>query len=122
MNATSLRILIVDDNADNAHMLKALLMMEGHEAATALDGPSAIAVANLHQPDVVLLDLGLPGMSGIDVAAKLRHDSDRSQGVLIAISGHGPETVPSPSPFDGYFAKPLDFASLCAYLAKIRAG
>jgi CheY-like chemotaxis protein len=120
MNAATLRILIVDDNADNARMLKVLLQMEGHDAAAVLDGPSAITAANLQQPDVVLLDLGLPGMSGVDVAATLRRNSEPSRGILVAISGHGPESVPSPSPFDCYFAKPVDFASLCAYLSQIQ--
>ena len=69
MNAAPLRILIVDDFADNARMLKVLLKNEGHEARIASDGPEAIAAANLQKPHVVLLDLTLPGMSGIEVAA-----------------------------------------------------
>ena len=83
------------------------------------DGPAAIAAANLQKPDVVLLDLSLPGMSGIEVAAELRRDPERSRCVLVAITGHGKDSVPSPSPFDGYFAKPLDFVSLLAYLSEI---
>ena len=121
MNATPLRILIVDDHADNARMLKVLLKKEGHEAGIVFDGPAAIAAANLQKPDVVLLDLSLPGMSGIEVAAELRRDPERSGCVLVAITGHGKDSVPSPSPFDGYFAKPLDFVSLLAYLSEIRA-
>jgi CheY-like chemotaxis protein len=120
MNATPLRVLIVDDHPDNARMLKVLFQMEGHEAAIVLDGPSAIAVANLQRPDVVLLDLALPGMSGIEVAAELRRDPERSPGILVAMTGYGPESVPSPSPFDRYFSKPVDFASLLTYLSEIR--
>jgi CheY-like chemotaxis protein len=119
MHVTPLRILIVDDHADNARMLKVLLQMEGHEAAVVLDGPSAIAAANLRQPDVVLLDLELPGMSGIEVAEELRRDPERSRGVLIAMTGHAPDQVPSPSPFDGFFTKPLNFDSILAYLSEI---
>ena len=121
MNATPLRILIVDDHADNARMLKVLLKKEGHEAGIVFDGPAAIAAANLQKPDVVLLDLSLPGMSGIEVAAELRRDPERSRCVLVAITGHGKDRLPSPSPFDGYFAKPLDFVSLIAYLSEIPA-
>ena len=121
MNATPLRILIVDDHADNARMLKVLLKKEGHEAGIVFDGPAAIAAANLQKPDVVLLDLSLPGMSGIEVAAELRRDPERSRCVLVAITGHGKDSLPSPSPFDRYFAKPLDFVSLLAYLSEIRA-
>ena len=121
MNATPLRVLIVDDYVDNARMLKVLLKKEGHETGIAFDGPAAIAAANLQKPDVVLLDLTLPGMSGIEVAAELRRDPERSGCVLVAITGHGKDSIPSPSPFDGYFAKPVDIVSLLAYLSQIRA-
>jgi two-component system, sensor histidine kinase len=122
MTATPLRILIVDDHADNARMLKVLLQKEGHEARIVFDGPAAIAAATFQKPDVVLLDLSLPGMSGIEVAAELRRDPERSRCVLVAVTGYGKDSLPSPSPFDGYFVKPLDFASLLAYLCEIRAG
>ena len=121
MNATPLRILIVDDHADNARMLKVLLKTAGHEAGIVLDGPAAIAAANHQKPDVVLLDLSLPGMSGIDVATELRRDPERSRCVLVAITGHGADRLPSPSPFDRYFTKPTDIVSLLAYLSEIRA-
>jgi CheY-like chemotaxis protein len=121
MNATPLRILIVDDHPDNARMLKVLLKKAGHEAGIVFDGPAAIAAANHQKPDVVLLDLSLPGMSGIEVAAELRRDPERSRCVLVAVTGHGKDRLPSPSPFDGYFAKPLDFVSLIAYLSEIPA-
>ena len=121
MNATPLRVLIVDDYVDNARMLKVLLKKEGHEARIVHDGPAAIAAANHQKPDVVLLDLSLPGMSGVDVATELRRDPQRSRSVLVAITGHGADRLPSPSPFDGYFAKPLDFASLIAYLSEVSA-
>jgi len=121
MNATPLRILIVDDHADNARMLKVLLKKEGHEAGIVFDGPAAITAANLQRPDVVLLDLSLPGMSGIEVAAELRRDPERLGCVLVAITGHSKDSIPSPSPFDGYFAKPVDIVSLLAYLSRIRA-
>ncbi len=121
MNATPLRILIVDDHADNARMLQVLLKLAGHEAATVFDGPGAIAAATLQKPDVVLLDLSLPGLSGVEVAAALRREPERSERVLVAITGHGPERVPSPSPFDHYFAKPLDFSALQTYLSEVSA-
>jgi CheY-like chemotaxis protein len=121
MHATPLRILIVDDHAENAHMLELLLGIDGHDAAVALDGPSAIAAVRVERPDVVLLDLELPGPSGIEVAAELRRHPELAPDVLVAVSGHGPEEVPHPSPFDEHFTKPLDFAALLAYLAAIRA-
>ena len=60
-------------------------------------------------------------MSGIEVAAELRRDPERSRCVLVAITGHGKDRLPSPSPFDRYFAKPLDIVSLIAYLSEIPA-
>jgi CheY-like chemotaxis protein len=121
MNAASLRILIVDDCADNARMLKVLLKNEGHEALIAYDGREAIAAANLQKPHVVLLDLTLPDMSGIDVAAELRRDPEQSGCALVAISGHGKESLPSASPFDQHFLKPVDPASLLDYLSEVEA-
>ena len=121
MNAAPLRILIVDDFADNARMLKVLVKNEGHEARIASDGLEAIAAANLQKPHVVLLDLTLPGMSGIDVAAALRRDPEQAGCVLVAISGHSKESVPSPSPFDQHFVKPVDPALLLDYLSEVEA-
>jgi CheY-like chemotaxis protein len=120
MNATPLRVLIVDDYVDNARMLKFLLTKEGHEAVAVFDGPAAIAAAHHQQPDVVLLDLSLPGMSGIEVAAELRRDPERSGCAFVAISGHGKDSMPCPSPFDRYFIKPVDIASLLAYLSEVQ--
>jgi two-component system CheB/CheR fusion protein len=101
-------------------MLKVLLKKEGHEAEVAFDGPAALAAADRHQPDVVFLDLSSPGMSGIEVAAALRCDPGRSGPILVAISGHGADSMPAPSPFDRYFVKPVDMASLLAYLAEVQ--
>jgi CheY-like chemotaxis protein len=120
MNARPLRILIVDDHADNARMLEVLLKMEGHETRIAFDGPAAIAAANLQNPDVVLLDLSLPGMSGSDVAAELRRNPDRAECALVAVTGHSIESLPSPSPFDRYFVKPVAIESLRAFLSEIQ--
>jgi len=121
MNAAPLRILIVDDYADNARMLKALLKNEGHEARIAFDGPAALAAASLQKPDVVLLDLSMPGMSGIDVAAEIRRDPQQAGCLLVAISGYDKESLPSPSPFDRHFLKPVEPASLLDYLFEIKA-
>jgi CheY-like chemotaxis protein len=119
MNAIPLRVLIVDDNADNARMLKVVLLKEGHEAGVVFDGAAALAAANLRMPDVVLLDLAMPGMSGIEVAVELRRRPEQSGCVLVAITGHEKDSIPSPSPFDRYFGKPLDIASLLAYLSEV---
>jgi two-component system, chemotaxis family, CheB/CheR fusion protein len=121
MTTTTLRILVVDDNADAARMLKVLLRCEGHEARIAFDGPAAIEAATLFRPDVVLLDLTLPGMSGAEVATELRCLPELSACRLVAVTGHGEERLPSPSPFDHHFQKPVDHAALLGYLAGIEA-
>src|SRR4029077_17777901 len=66
MSRIPLRILVVDDSTDSARMLAVLLKREGYETRTAFDGPAAIEAATLHRPDVVLLDLTLPGISGVE--------------------------------------------------------
>lgn len=122
MTTTPLRILVVEDHADSARMLKVLLRCEGHEARIARDGPTAIEAAKLYQPDVVLLDLTLPGMSGVEVAAKLRCITELSACLLVAVTGHGEERLPYPSPFDHYFVKPVNAVALLDYLSRSRAG
>ena len=121
MTTTPLRILVVDDNADAARMLQVLLRCEGHEARIAFDGPSAIEAAKLTLPDAVFLDLSLPGMSGVEAAAELRCLPELSACRLVAVTGHGEERLPSPSPFDHHFQKPVDHAALLGYLARIEA-
>ena len=121
MTTTSLQILVVDDNADAARMLKVLLRCEGHEARIAFDGPAAIEAATLFRPDVVLLDLTLPGMSGAEVATGLRCLPELSACRLVAVTGHGEERLSSPSPFDHHFQKPVEHAALLGYLAGIEA-
>ena len=121
MTTTPLRVLVVDDNADAARTLQVLLRYEGHEVRIAFDGPAAIEAATLLRPDVVLLDLTLPGMSGVEAAAELRCIPELSACRLVAVTGHGEERLPSPSPFDRHFQKPVDPAALLGYLARIEA-
>jgi CheY-like chemotaxis protein len=121
MTTTRLRILIVDDNPDAARMLQVLLRREHHESRIAFDGPGAIETATLFRPDVVLLDLSLPGMSGVEVAAELQCLPELSACRLVAVTGHGEERLPSPSPFDRHFQKPVDYPALLGYLATIEA-
>ena len=122
MATTSLRILVVDDNVDSARMLTVLLRCEGHEARIALDGPAAIEAAKLHRPDFVLLDLTLPRMSGLEVAAELRCLPELSACRFVAITGHGEDRLPFPSPFHRYFVKPVNTDALLGYLSWSEAG
>jgi CheY-like chemotaxis protein len=120
MNATPLRVLIVDDHADNARMLQTLLKQEGYATRIASDGPTALEAARFSPPDVALLDLGLPGMGGNELAAELRRISELRDCRIVAVTGYGKDALPSPSPFDRHFQKPVPPEALLAYLAGIQ--
>ena len=85
------RLLVVDDNRDAAESMSMLLEMWGHDVAFAYDGPSALETAQQWQPEAVFLDIGLPGMDGYEVAARLRELPQAKGAVLIAITGYGQE-------------------------------
>jgi PAS domain S-box-containing protein len=85
------RVLVVDDNADSAETMVILLQIWGHDVHVATDGPTALAVAAQRRPEVVLLDIGLPGMNGYDVARRLREIPGMENAVLVAMTGYGQE-------------------------------
>jgi CheY-like chemotaxis protein len=118
-----LRVLVVEDMAIVAEMLITLLELWGHEVQAVKDGPTALVVARTFQPDVVLLDLGLPGMSGFDVARQLRQEAQRKL-FLAAVTGYGDEGVRRRSQeagFDHHMTKPIDPDDLQALLAVAEA-
>jgi CheY-like chemotaxis protein len=83
------RVLVVDDNRDTADSTALLLRMIGHEVQVAYDGREAIATARRQAPEFILLDLGLPGMDGYQVATSLKQDVSGSDAIIIVISGYG---------------------------------
>lgn len=83
-----MRILVVDDNADVAEGISMLLDFLGHDVRTACDGPAALTQARAFKPQVGLLDIGLPGMDGCELATRLRQDSAGAELLLIAITGY----------------------------------
>ena len=92
--STSLRrVLIVDDNVDAAAMLSECLELSGHCVRLAHDGPSALEAVLQFEPEVVLLDIGLPGMDGYEVATRLRQQFSRNELLLIAVTGYGTAEV-----------------------------
>jgi CheY-like chemotaxis protein len=114
------RVLVVDDNVDTAKGLARLLKRLGHEVDVAYDGPSAIALARLHTPDIILLDLGLPGMDGYQVAAELRQEGRCREALLIALTGYGQEgdlRRSRAAGFDLHLVKPVDFDVLVSLMA-----
>ncbi|HYE34024.1 response regulator [Methylocaldum sp.] len=116
----SKRILVVDDNTDAVESLALLLELEGHEVKTALDGPTALELASDFQPQAVLLDIGLPGMDGYEVARRLRETPEMSKALIIAITGYGQQedrALTKAAGFDHHLVKPVDPEELGALLA-----
>jgi CheY-like chemotaxis protein len=110
-----LKVLVVDDNVDAAETLATVLQMTGREARTVNDGPGVLEAARDFEPDIVLLDIGLPGMSGYEVARQLRADAGLGRTVLIAVTGWGSEDDRRRSRdagFDEHLTKPVDLAVL----------
>lgn len=118
------RILLVDDNVDSARTLACLLDQLGHTVTIAHDGPSAIDAAAACLPDLALLDIGLPGMDGFEVARRLRDGPEHAGIQIIALTGYGSEADRRRSReagFDHHLIKPLEFGVLRRILAEERA-
>jgi CheY-like chemotaxis protein len=114
------RILIVEDNQDSALSLKMLLEVLGHVVDVVHDGEEAIASAAALRPNVILMDIGLPGLSGYDAARRIRSDCKGSPLVIIALTGWGQEEDRRRSAdagIDHHLVKPLDLAKLRQILA-----
>jgi DNA-binding response OmpR family regulator len=113
------RVLVVEDNRDIAQLMTLLLQHCGFEVRTLFDGLLVLATARSFRPHFILLDIGLPGMDGYQVAALLRQDSDLKNVVIIAVSAYGPDMHPRRSclaHFDHYLVKPVKFESLLCLL------
>jgi len=117
----SARVLVVEDNVDAGDSLSLLLRLHGHEVLVARTGPSALEVASTFQPNVVLLDIGLPGMDGYQVAERLREKPEFKNVLLCALTGWTPSDAdrdrPQQAGFDRHFVKPVDLKRLLALLA-----
>jgi CheY-like chemotaxis protein len=114
------RILVVDDNRDSADSLARLLeLMGGHETAISYDGPSAVEKAEEYRPEVVLLDVGLPGIDGYEVCRRIRANEWGKSILLIAATGWGqPEDrrKSREAGFDHHLVKPIDLDELVKFL------
>jgi PAS domain S-box-containing protein len=111
MMRTGRRVLVVDDNKDSADSLAMLLRMLGHVVQTANDGPTGLSAAAEHKPEVVLLDIGLPGMDGYEVALQLRRMEDLKGITVVAMTGYGQEEDRRrtlEAGFDHHVTKPAD--------------
>ena len=117
---TSLRVLVVDDNVDAVEGFEMLLRDSGHDVRSAYDGPTAIEAALDYRPNVVLLDIGLPGLDGYEVAKRMRQQPILQQVVLVAMTGYAQESDrerAQQAGFDHHLVKPVPFAQLQKILA-----
>jgi CheY-like chemotaxis protein len=120
-SATHGRILVVDDNADAAETLSELLGFEGYEARSANDAETALRMLASYVPDLALLDIGLPGMDGYELAHRLRADPRTAATKLIALTGYDRASSPdqAASDFDEHLVKPVVIDRLLEVLQKL---
>jgi two-component system, chemotaxis family, CheB/CheR fusion protein len=117
------RVLIIDDNADSAEALALLARSWGHEVAIAHDGPGALALAENFAPESVLVDIGLPGMDGYELARRFREQPRYRDLVLVALTGYGREedrSAARAAGFDDHLVKPAEIETLEGVLANGR--
>ncbi len=119
------RVLIIEDNLAGAQILQMLLRVGGHAVEVAHDGSDGLQAAGRFKPDVVLCDIGLPGLDGYQVARLLRQDHELNGVCLVAVSGYGQDADRRRAleeGFDGYLTKPVDFKELEQFLKKRKGG
>ncbi|HEY3448144.1 MAG TPA: transporter substrate-binding protein [Myxococcales bacterium] len=119
----ALRVLVVDDNADEAESLAEVVRLQGHQAQTATDGPRALVAARAFHPELVLLDIGLPNMDGYEVARRMRAGPGRAPR-LVAVTGYGREEDrlrARAAGFEEHLTKPVEPSALQRALERSRA-
>jgi DNA-binding response OmpR family regulator len=117
-----MRVLVVEDEPDTAESINMLLRLSGYDVQVARDGPSGVSTALTMSPDIVLLDIGLPGMDGWNVARQLREMQFIRRPAIIVVSGYGQEADRKKSYKSGvdfHFLKPVDPAILLGILDRL---
>ena len=118
------RILVVDDNVDAADGLKMVLELDGEEARVAYDGQSALATAREFRPQIALLDVGMPGMDGYEIARRLRSAPETRGAILVAVTGWGQTEDRRRSKeagLDYHLVKPVEPATLQRLVKALKA-
>lgn len=118
-----LRVVVADDNVDTAHSLSLLLEALGHEARIAHNGIQALGIAHEFQPDAMIIDIGMPGLDGHDLARRIRTEAWGKDLLLIAASGWGQNEDKQRSleaGFNMHLVKPVELQTLEGLLATIR--
>jgi CheY-like chemotaxis protein len=116
------RVLLVEDNPDTAESTALALRLHGHEVRVAGDGPTALVLAAAEPPDAALVDVGLPGMDGCEVARCLRELCLPRRPLLVAVTGYGAEAIVRrcyEAGIDMYFLKPADLGRLLGVLRRL---
>ncbi len=120
--ASPRRVLVVDDNIDGAESLAMVLQFSGHEVRCVHDGLSGLSAAEDFEPDLILLDIGLPGMDGFEVARQLRRRPRFKNVFLVALTGYGRDEdrrLAEEAGFDLHLVKPVDPDTLTRLLARV---
>jgi len=119
----ALRIVLVEDHADTRESLRILLEQEGHEVSVAEDGPAGFERILAERPDLAIVDIGMPGFDGLELARRMRAAAFDPAPTLVALTGYGGSDNRAQAlaaGFDHYFVKPFDVAAFRAWLAMDR--
>ncbi len=114
-------ILVVDDNATNMKLLRVLLKTEGYEVRTAMDAQEALELMKHFRPRLILMDLQLPGMSGLELTSRLKADARTRDIIILAITAYamkGDDEKARAAGCDGYISKPIDTRALASLIAQ----
>jgi signal transduction histidine kinase len=115
------RVLVADDNVDAGESLAMLLRLDGHDVQLARNGPEALELFERTRPEIAILDIGMPGLSGYDVARRIRQHHQSTEVTLIALTGWGQESDKARAAsagFDHHFTKPVEPGELSALLSR----
>jgi CheY-like chemotaxis protein len=121
-DAARLKLLVIDDNVDAADSLRMLLTLNGHAAQAAHDSTAALQAAQDQKPDAILMDIGLPGLNGYQLAERVRATPGLQEVILVAVTGYGQPEDQQRSKragFDHHMVKPVDHQQLRKMLALI---
>jgi CheY-like chemotaxis protein len=109
------RVLVVDDNLTNLKLIEYLLQLRGYEVITAVDAEGALSAVRTQRPSLVLMDLQLPGMDGLELTRKLKSDDETKDIAIVAVTAYamkGDEERARAAGCDGYIPKPIDTRTL----------
>ena len=116
------RVLVVDDNLTNLKLIEYLLQSRGYEVITAVDAETALSAVRTQRPSLVLMDLQLPGMDGLELTRKLKSDEETKQIAIVAVTAYamkGDEERALAAGCDGYIPKPIDTRTLPALVEQL---